>query len=1079
MAVTNKKSKQKPGKKKSAKGRGRQASAQKDYIGGQSSKKSSRNSNRKGNLKNNTSSTNSRNSKSKARNSKAVNSREKNENRVINGEIIAIITLVLGVFFAVTMHTELTGIIGDFIGKFFRGMFGVVGYLIPYTMIISSFMVFLKREKPFTKKHMVCMVVIFFMINLINAERFMENFSLSNRDVAMVYSMGNNLVGGGILGMYPGKLIETAIGPVGIYLFSIAAIIIAVLVACDFSLAGMLHSVAERNQEAKARRKEEMEYYLEENQFEADMIPKDTQPEQVQENFFAEFETMKNEPKAIGKQRTLPRETVADRNADHISKNNIEKRRNMKEKLETNRRRHNILDLVKNEFFRGENNQQLDEILPVEGTPSLNETAKNITNTSPFNQKKTPTDGAEANPEKGEKDSSLDRLLERATIDDKTGEIMEDAPMEREHQELQINISGVDVNKKPEFNWHIDEDDYIDDDTEATPMMTIDDFNLDDEPTKTLVSEKTSEMISEKNALSNLENQIASNKSGTAVCGAVASSGDMSSETDAYPDKGDVQRNRKRSESKEERKEREKSELEIQANVDNKKEQANHYEVEYKLPDLSLLNDPPHKDKNDNDVENLRNNAMTLEKTLKSFNVDAKVINVTKGSSVTRYEVQPAVGTKVSSIVRLSDDIALNLRAKSIRMEAPIPGKAAVGIEIENETREMVTISEMIGSEEFKNSSSKLSFVVGKDIAGKTVVADMAKMPHMLIAGATGSGKSVCINTIITSILYHANPNEVKLVLIDPKMVELGNYNGIPHLLIPVVTDSNKAAAALNWAVSEMTGRYKKFAENSVREIKGYNKLMRKNGKPEEVMSQIVIVIDELADLMMVASSLVEEAICRLAQLARAAGIHLIVATQRPSVDVVTGLIKANIPSRIAFMVSSQVDSRTIIDMAGAEKLVGNGDMLFKPQNLDKPIRVQGPFISDEEVENIIQFIKAQNLEVDYDEKVIKEIKNKDKDEKSAADSEDVLMEDAIRTVIKAKQASVSMLQRRFRIGYNRAARIVDDMEMAGIVGPQDGSRPRTVLVDESYFDQPDEAIDELEENEVNLDQKVENNLED
>ena len=317
-------------------------------------------------------------------------------------------------------------------------------------------------------------------------------------------------------------------------------------------------------------------------------------------------------------------------------------------------------------------------------------------------------------------------------------------------------------------------------------------------------------------------------------------------------------------------------------------------------------------------------------------------------------------------------------------------------------------------------------------------------------------------------------------MLIDPKMVELGNYNGIPHLLIPVVTDSNKAAAALNWAVSEMTGRYKKFAENSVREIKGYNKLMRKNGKPEEVMSQIVIVIDELADLMMVASSLVEEAICRLAQLARAAGIHLIVATQRPSVDVVTGLIKANIPSRIAFMVSSQVDSRTIIDMTGAEKLVGNGDMLFKPQNLDKPIRVQGPFISDEEVENIIQFIKAQNVEAQYDEKVIKEIKNKDKDEKSAADSEDVLMEDAIRTVIKAKQASVSMLQRRFRIGYNRAARIVDDMEMAGIVGPQDGSRPRTVLVDESYFAPPEnEVTEELEKNRESLDTSAETGLED
>lgn len=1107
MAVKNKKTKQKSGAKKSAKSKGRTSSAKKDYIGAQTKKnskgKNSKNKSGATNLssskgggrsssrnakttgrastKNSKTAVNSRNSRTSV-NNKSVANRNTNENREIHGEIIAIVTLVLGVFFAVAMHTELTGFIGDFIGKFFRGMFGAIGYLIPYTMIISSGMVFLKRERPFTKKHMVCMVVIFFMINLLNAERFMENFTLQNADIAMVYSMGNNLVGGGILGMYPGKLIETAIGPVGIYLFSIAGIVISVLIAADFSLADMIYNMAEKKQERKLRR-EELEYYIEED-YQREMISADTKPKEVQENFFAEFENLKENSKNNVAQSNNSVESTNDRNTGFISKSDMEKRLYMKEKLENNRRRHNILALMKKELFQGghlaNDNKDMSEveILPADhGDIKMAAT-----------------------------DNSLDKLLDRAAIDMETGEIVDNKStekpvLEREKQELQINIAGVDMNKKPEFNWNIDDEGTIEDEIDYAnqgqyKMMTADDFKLDDEVP---VVEKphpapTFEIPDEKMALRNLENQIASNKSGTAVCGAVAS---MDSESNKPIDKSSIetdasrelikesnhtesQKTRKRSESKEERKEREKSEMEIQANVENKKDQATHYEVEYKLPDLSLLNEPPHKDKNENDVESLRNNALTLERTLKSFNVDAKVINVTKGSSVTRYEVQPAVGTKVSSIVRLSDDIALNLRAKSIRMEAPIPGKAAVGIEIENESREMVTISEMIGSDEFKKADSKLSFVVGKDIAGKTVVADLAKMPHMLIAGATGSGKSVCINTIITSILYHANPNEVKLVLIDPKMVELGNYNGIPHLLIPVVTDSNKAAAALNWAVSEMTGRYKKFAENSVREIKGYNKLMRKNGKPEEVMSQIVIVIDELADLMMVASSLVEEAICRLAQLARAAGIHLIVATQRPSVDVVTGLIKANIPSRIAFMVSSQVDSRTIIDMTGAEKLVGNGDMLFKPQNLDKPIRVQGPFISDEEVENIIQFIKAQNVEAQYDEKVIKEIKNKDKDEKSAADSEDVLMEDAIRTVIKAKQASVSMLQRRFRIGYNRAARIVDDMEMAGIVGPQDGSRPRTVLVDESYFAPPEnEVTEELEKNRESLDTSAETGLED
>ncbi len=468
----------------------------------------------------------------------------------------------------------------------------------------------------------------------------------------------------------------------------------------------------------------------------------------------------------------------------------------------------------------------------------------------------------------------------------------------------------------------------------------------------------------------------------------------------------------------------------------------------YKLPPLNLLNKPVRKKVTKNENQELMDSAMVLEKTLKSFNVEAKVINVTKGSSVTRYEIQPAIGVKVASIVRLADDIALNLRARSIRIEAPIPGKAAVGIEVENENREMVTIGEIVGSKEFNQNPSKLAFAVGRDIGGKPVIADLAKMPHMLIAGATGSGKSVCINTIIASILYRAKPDEVKLLLIDPKMVELGNYNGIPHLLIPVVTDSAKAAAALNWAVAEMTDRYKKFASNGVRDIKSYNALMQKENKDEEILPQIVIIIDELADLMMVASSQVEDAICRLAQLARAAGMHLIVATQRPSVDVVTGLIKANIPSRIAFMVSSQIDSRTIIDMTGAEKLVGNGDMLYKPQDLDKPLRVQGPFISDDEVHNLITYVKSQVEETNYNEEVITQVE-KGNISKNGGDDEDELMQEAIEVVVKAGQASVSMLQRRFRIGFNRAARIVEDMEQRGIVGPPDGPRGRAVLMTE------------------------------
>lgn len=466
---------------------------------------------------------------------------------------------------------------------------------------------------------------------------------------------------------------------------------------------------------------------------------------------------------------------------------------------------------------------------------------------------------------------------------------------------------------------------------------------------------------------------------------------------------------------------------------------------------MDILNLPrPGKGKKESS-ENLSAKAHLLEETLKSFGVDAKVVNVISGPSVTRYEIQPQIGVKVQSITRLTDDIALNMRARSIRIEAPIPGKAAVGIEIENEARQSVTAREILGSKTFRDHKSKLAFSVGRDIGGNPVVADLGKMPHLLIAGATGSGKSVCINTIIASILYKARPEEVKMILIDPKMVELGNYNGIPHLLIPVVTDANKAASALNWAVAEMTDRYKKFAATGVRDIGAYNQKMKAEMKKEEILSQIVIIIDELSDLMMVASNQVEDAICRLAQLARAAGLHLIVATQRPSVDVITGLIKANIPSRIAFMVSSQIDSRTIIDMPGAEKLVGNGDMLFKPQDLNKPKRIQGPFISDDEVLALINYVKSQVDETQYDDEVIEKIE-KGRDFSGEEEGDELLM-DAVGVVLNAGKASVSMLQRRFRIGYNRAARILDIMESRGIVGPQDGSRPRQVLITEDEYE--------------------------
>ena len=446
----------------------------------------------------------------------------------------------------------------------------------------------------------------------------------------------------------------------------------------------------------------------------------------------------------------------------------------------------------------------------------------------------------------------------------------------------------------------------------------------------------------------------------------------------------------------------------------------------------------------------LQAKADQLETTLRNFNVDAHVINVTQGASVTRYEVQPAVGVKVSSIVKLSDDIALNMRAKSIRIEAPIPGKAAVGIEVENSNPAPVLVRELIDSEEFRRAKSKISFAVGKDISGNNIVADLKDMPHLLIAGATGSGKSVCINTMIASILYKATPDQVKLVLIDPKVVELEIYNDIPHMLIPVVTDPKKAAAALNWAVNEMNNRYHSFAEHRVRDLESYNKKLAEEGETDKILPQIVIIVDELADLMMTASNQVDEAIMRLAQKARAAGMHLVLATQRPSVDVVTGVIKANIPSRIALSVSSSFDSRTIIDIGGAEKLLGKGDMLFKPVNKNKPVRIQGPYISDKEISNLVEYVKEQGGGAEYNHKVIDTIESPESADNVQASDE--LTDEAIEFILHQKQASVSMLQRRFRIGYNRAARIIDEIEAMGIIGPSDGSRPRQVLMTEEEY---------------------------
>lgn len=477
--------------------------------------------------------------------------------------------------------------------------------------------------------------------------------------------------------------------------------------------------------------------------------------------------------------------------------------------------------------------------------------------------------------------------------------------------------------------------------------------------------------------------------------------------------------------------------------------------INYKLPSVSLLAKPKAKTKSRAEIKReLEDKANRLLETLASFKVDAKIINITQGPTVTRFEVQPGFGIKVSKITNLADDIALSLAASGVRIEAPIPGKSAIGIEIPNEEPSPVPIREVIDTDKFRDFKSKTAFALGKDIGGNCVIADIAQFPHVLIAGATGSGKSVCINSLITSILYKAKPNEVKMIMVDPKMVELGVYNGIPHLLIPVVTDPKHAAGALNWAVAEMKNRYQMLKDNKVRNIQGFNALMEEMGTPENKLPEIVIIIDELADLMMAAKNEVEDAINSLAALARAAGMYLVIATQRPSVDVITGVIKANVPSRISFAVSSQVDSRTILDSMGAEKLLGKGDMLYAPRGAIKPIRIQGNFLSDREIESIISYIKKQ-YEAEYDESILEHIEREqenrdtgnDEDTHTRSGERDELFVKAAELAFEAGQASVAMLQRKYKIGYQRAARIIDQLEENHIIGSYEGTKPRQVLI--------------------------------
>jgi len=938
----------------------------------------------------------------------------------VRDEIWAIIIIALGIFLIIAVQTSAAGAFGEILHKFFLGSFGIFAYVLPYYLIIYGALLFLDKAAHISGKSAVFMLIIFLMLTLLNSVRFIdtESFEMTSAYISGLFKSGVEAENGGLFGMFIGTLIAKAIGKPGLIILSVVVILVLLLLVLNTPVSQFLENLKIKRAEKQAARieaYEEAQRLAEEESIRLGAT-KVQDAEDINYN-----ETPVKPPKAerpefpVKTDRTLKGISLSSASKRDRSEDKDTLKNKIPQEYETSyvpgrmsEGQVNIMNYMKDdELFGHSASESTISYGLVENTPKAAIKIIDSGNPSPNyglvdNSESTDTKTPYTDADSSKTFGLIDETNETTNNTDNSFTIAaehnySDTAAANDTDNINTVCEIQDVsNLQSTYNYNAD--------TELNTFDAGTEIN-------THTSDLTASYVPDKDI-------AASN-----------------AETPAYE-----------TEKKLTKKEAETAMLtaaELNLNTEPPK-------AEYKFPPLELLNQGK-ADESANSGTDLTAKAQKLEDTLKNFHVDARVIQVTKGPAVTRYEIQPSVGVKVSSITRLADDIALNLEAKSIRMEAPIPGKAAVGIEVENDKVNMVTLREIIGSREFTEAKSKISFAVGKDISGAAIVGDLKGMPHLLIAGSTGSGKSVCINSIILSIIYKARPEEVKLVLVDPKVVELGNYNGIPHLLIPVVTEPSKAAAALNWAVAEMTERYKKFAEEGARDLESYNNTMRKKELPANVMPQVVIIIDELADLMMAAPSQVEESICRLAQMARAAGMHLIVATQRPSVDVVTGLIKANIPSRIAFAVSSQVDSRTILDMGGAEKLVGKGDMLYNPLGLGKPIRVQGTFVSDDEVHNVIEFIKSQSEGVTYAGDVINTIENAGAAAGSSAqdDDGDELLSDAVELVVHSGQASVSMLQRRFRIGYNRAARIIDMMEARGIVGPPDGSKPRQVLMSE------------------------------
>lgn len=1005
--------------------------------------------------KNSASTSNNKRSSSNAENAEQKQIREmqekRNSHRKLIDEIWGIAIFAIGVFLIFTMKSDSTGSFGHGIHNILRGLFGGMSYVLPYFLILVAICLFLQKLQHLNARTASLTTLIYFMMCALNGYRFVDsnNIKFGFGDILIFYRDGVKGYNAGAVGMELANVLVKLIGKPGLIILGLALIFISVLLVANTPISKQIHAFRDAREEKRLIREFERSGGSIEPSSSFGLNKTDdigVISDRTDNNKQMKF----GEDEQVGVSATSAASSAVtdyslSGNTSHVYNDELE------EEPTSGLFGRMLAKHLNSRKERAQANDTGDSrIQPTKESSSIG-----VSQIGEAGGKKT----AAGFPDEDTRRELADMLDNGSDFGgDESGAY--EGYRGKNASDIGLGLgTGDDLSSRGQAGYGLDGAiessssgstglcgyDGISDDRSISPKsgLGLDDSNAG-KTSRSRIATYRGPGTAEFDGLKAQESALKSGLGTSAGIGVATAAGNLvsgkSTEDAVYNQKEDTRP------TKADHDEIVKQVEEGQAKKESK----------YVFPSVDLLNRPK-PNNNMMSGNQLEERARLLEQTLNDFNVEAKVLNVTQGASVTRYEVQPATGVKVSKITGLADDIALNMRAKSIRIEAPIPGKAAVGIEVENEKAAPVLIRELIESNEFKHAKSKISFVVGKDVSGRNVIADLHSMPHMLIAGATGSGKSVCINTIITSFLYKASPDEVKLVLIDPKVVELGSYNGIPHMLIPVVTDPKKAAAALNWAVNEMQQRYNKFAEIGAKDLASYNHSVSNSGDAEKVMPQIVIVIDELADLMMAASSQVEEAICRLAQKARAAGMHLIVATQRPSVDVVTGLIKANIPSRIAFSVSSQFDSRTIIDTAGAEKLLGKGDMLFSPVEANKPIRIQGPYISETESAAVIDFVKSQS-ETEYREDVIQSIEVTDKPIAQES-AEDELTEDAIEFILKQKQASVSMLQRRFRIGYNRAARIIDEIEDMGIIGPSDGSRPRQVLMtEEEYYGPADQT---------------------